>query len=158
MDIPGMWPGREAEKQKLPTKIIVWVQAQNLVTVPRIHIIVRKYFAMGVVCMQGYRRRSDITVAWPNAKMSFVDPDIGLGLAMESRIAEAADPEAEKERVFEEWTEGSSPWGAAGLYGIHDIIDPRDTRKFIVQTLEMLRGTRDKVIGEHRLQNWPVGF
>lgn len=158
MDIPGMYPGRDAERLKLPTKIIVWAQAQNLVTVPRINIILRKYFAMGVICMQGSRRRTDITVAWPNAKMSFVDPDIGLGLAMESRIAEASDPEAEKERVFQEWTEASSPWQAAGLYGIHDIIDPRETRKFIVQALDMLRGNRDKVIGEHRLQNWPVGF
>ena len=158
MDIPGMYPGKSAERQKLPGKIIVWVQAQNLVTVPRIHIIVRKYFAMGVLCMQGNRRRNDITVAWPNAKMSFVDPDIGLGLAMESRIAEAEDPEAEKKKVLQEWTEGSTPWDAAGLYGIHDIIDPEDTRKFIVQTLEMLRGNRDKVIGEHKLQNWPVCF
>jgi acetyl-CoA carboxylase carboxyltransferase component len=123
-----------------------------------VHVIVRKYFAMGVVCMQGTRRRTDITVAWPTSKMSFVDPDIGLGLAMESRIAEAADPEAERERVLQEWTEGSAPWDAAGLYGIHDIIDPRDTRKFIAQALEMLRGNREKVIGEHRLQNWPTGF
>jgi propionyl-CoA carboxylase beta chain len=113
---------------------------------------------MGVVCMQGNRKKTDITVSWPNAKMSFVDPDIGLGLAMESRINEAPDPEAEKERVLQEWTEGSAPWDAAGLYGIHDIIDPRDTRKFIVQALEMLRGSREKVISEHRLQNWPVGF
>lgn len=158
MDIPGMFPGREAERLKLPTKIIVWLQAQNMVTVPRIHIILRKYFAMGVVAMQGNRRKTDITVAWPSAKMSFVDPEIGLGLAMEGRIAEAADPEAEKERVLQEWTKGSAPWDAAALYGIHDIIDPADTRKFIVQALEMLRGTRDKVISEHRLQNWPVGF
>ena len=158
MDIPGMFPGKEAEKQKLPSKIIVWLQAQNMVTVPRIHIILRKYFAMGVVCMQGNRKNTDITVSWPSAKMSFVDPDIGLGLAMESRIAGADDPEAEKERVHEEWTEGSAPWGAAGLYGIHDIIDPHDTRKFIVQALDMLRGNRDKVIGRHLLQNWPVSL
>jgi acetyl-CoA carboxylase carboxyltransferase component len=158
MDIPGMFPGKEAEKLKLPTKIIVWLQAQNMVTVPRIHVVMRKYFAMGIVAMHGFRRRTDITVAWPNAKMSFVDPDIGLNLAMESRIAEAADPEAEKARVLQEWTEGSTPWGAAGLYGIHDIIHPADTRKFIVQSLDMLRGARGKVLSEHRLQSWPVGF
>lgn len=158
MDIPGMFPGRDAERLKLPLKIMIWVQAQNLVTVPRIHIIVRKYYAMGVVCMQGNRKRTDIIAAWPTSKMSFVDPDIGLFLAMESRIAEAPDPELERERVREEWTVGSTPWDAAGLYGVHDIIDPRDTRKFIYQSLEMLRGDRDKVIGEHQLRNWPTGF
>ncbi len=59
---------------------------------------------MGIVAMHGYRRRTDITVAWPNDRMSFVDPDIGLTLVMESRIAGAADPEAEKARVLQEKT------------------------------------------------------
>ena len=102
MDIPGMFPGREAEKLKLPLKIMVWVQAQNLVTVPRVNIIVRKYYAMGVLCMQGYLKRTDIVASWPTARMSFIDPDIGFGLAMESRIAGTPDPEAEKKRVREE--------------------------------------------------------
>jgi acetyl-CoA carboxylase carboxyltransferase component len=158
MDIPGMFPGREAEKLKLPTKIMVWLQAQNLVTVPRIHIIVRKYYAMGVLCMQGHLKRTDLIVAWPTARLSFVDPEIGLELAMESRIQEAKDPEAEKQRVREEWMASSPPWGAAGVYGVHDIIDPRDTRKFIVQALDTLRGNKEKVISEHRLQDWPTGF
>ncbi len=158
MDIPGMFPGREAEKLKLPLRIMVWVQAQNLVTVPRVHIIVRKYYAMGVVCMQGNLRRTHILGAWPTARLSFVDPEIGLELAMESRIKEAKDPEAEKQRVREEWAASSPPWGAAGLYGAHDVIDPRVTRKFIYQSLEMLRGNREKVISEHRLQDWPTGF
>jgi acetyl-CoA carboxylase carboxyltransferase component len=77
---------------------------------------------------------------------------------MEGRIREAKDPEAEKRRVREEWMTASSPWGAAGVYGLHDIIDPRDTRKFIFQALDMLRGNRAKVISEHRLQDWPTGF
>jgi len=158
MDIPGMFPGREAEKLKLPTKIMVWLQAQNLVTVPRIHIIIRKYYAMGVMCMQGNLKRTDIIAAWPTARLSFVDPEIGLELAMESRIKGAKDPALEKQRVREEWNAASSPWGAAGVYGLHDVIDPRDTRKFIFQAFDMLRGNREKVISEHRLQDWPTGF
>lgn len=158
MDIPGMFPGKEAEKLKLPTKIMVWLQAQDLVTVPRIHIIVRKYYAMGVMCMQGTLKRTDIIAAWPTARLSFVDPEIGLELAMESRIKDAKDPEAERQRVREEWNAASAPWGAAGVYGLHDVIDPRDTRKFIFRALDMLRGNREKVISEHKLQDWPTGF
>jgi acetyl-CoA carboxylase carboxyltransferase component len=73
-------------------------------------------------------------------------------LSARERVEKLLDPGSEK------WKAASSPWGAAGVYGLHDIIDPRDTRKFIFQTLEMLRGNRDKVIGEHRLQDWPTGF
>lgn len=54
--IPGMFSGKDAGKLKLPTKIIVWLPAQNLVTVPGIHIILRKFYAMGVSCMHGYRQ------------------------------------------------------------------------------------------------------
>ncbi len=158
MDIPGMFPGREAEKQKLPTKIMVLVQAQNLVTVSRVHIIVRKYYAMGVMCMQGNLKRTDIIAAWPTARLSFVDPEIGLNLAMESRIRGTADPEAERKRIREEWDAASAPWGAAAAYGLHQVIDPRDTRKFIFQALKILRGNRQQVISEHKLQDWPTGF
>jgi acetyl-CoA carboxylase carboxyltransferase component len=108
--------------------------------------------------MQGTLKRTDIIAAWPTARLSFVDPEIGLELAMESLIKEAKDPEAEKQRGREEWMASSSLWGAAGVYGLHDVIDPKDTRKFIFQTLSKLRGNKEKVIGEHRLQDWPTGF
>jgi len=157
-DIPGMFPGKDAERQKLPTKIVVWLQAQNLVTLPKILIIVRKSYAMGYLCMTGNLKRTDFMVAWPSATISFADPDALLDVAAESRIARAQDPEAEKERVLEEWAIDSAPWGGAGLYGLQDVIDPRDTRKFIAQALDIARGERGKIISEHRLQNWPTGF
>ncbi len=157
LDIPGMFPGRDAEKLKLPTKIMVWAQAQNLATVPRINIVIRKDYAMGGNVMLSHKE-TNITVAWPSARMAFVDPEIGMSLAGESRIAEAADPEAERQRILEEWATQAAPWGAASVYGLHDVIDPRDTRKFIVQALEQIRGNRDKVISKHRMQFWPTGL
>lgn len=157
LDIPGMFPGRDAEKLKLPTKIMVWQQAQGLTTVPRINIVIRKNYAMGGNVMLS-KKATNVTVAWPSARMAFVDPELGMSLAGESRIAEAADPEAERQRMLEEWAIQAAPWGAASVYGMHDVIDPRDTRKFIVRALEMIRGNRDKVISKHRMQNWPTGL
>jgi len=157
MDIPGMFPGKEMETGGMPQVVVNWLAAQGLATVPRVTIAIRKQYAMGALVMMG-RGPTSIVAAWPTARMSFVDPEIAINFAMGSRISAAQDPEAEKERMREEWTRQSTPWGAAEAYAIHDVIDPRDTRKFIVQSLDILRGNRDKVISEHRMQNWPYGF
>jgi len=156
MDIPGMLPGKDAERLKLPTKVMVWEQAQGLATVPKIQIVIRKDYAMGAVVMGG--RGDVINAAWPSAKMSFVDPDIGIDLAMAARIEGALDKEAERARIREEWAAESAPWGAAANFGLCDVIDPTDTRRFIVKTLQIIRGNRDKVISEHKMRDWPGGF
>ncbi|MDD5288691.1 MAG: carboxyl transferase domain-containing protein [Dehalococcoidales bacterium] len=156
MDIPGMFPGRDVERQKLVTKIMVWEQAQGLATVPQIQIAIRKDYAMGAAVMGG--KGDVVNVAWPSAQMSFVDPDVGIELAMAARIADAKDKDAERARIRAEWSEKSAPWGAAANYGVCDVIDPTDTRRFIFQALQAIRGTREKVIGEHKMQDWPGGF
>jgi acetyl-CoA carboxylase carboxyltransferase component len=51
-----------------------------------------------------------------------------------------------------------SPYGPAGIHGLHDVIDPRDTRKHIIQTLEIYQDNGTGAIGEHKLANWPTKF
>jgi acetyl-CoA carboxylase carboxyltransferase component len=52
----------------------------------------------------------------------------------------------------------ASPYGAAGNHFIHDVIDPGETRKYIINALEVSYNQRRKGIGEHRLANWPTKF
>ena len=52
----------------------------------------------------------------------------------------------------------ASPYGAAGMNYIHDIIDPRETRDYIIKALDICRDSRSGGIGEHRLANWPTKF
>ncbi|HPQ43769.1 MAG TPA: carboxyl transferase domain-containing protein [Syntrophales bacterium] len=154
-DIPGMYPGMESERQKIPTKIVVMIEAQELATVPKIHILVRKAYGIGWRCMCGGQQ--DIIAAWPTASISFVDPEIGIEVVHGRRLAEDQNSEAERKRLLEEWSVESSPWGGAGITPL-EIIDPADTRKFIATSLDILRGNRSGGIGEHKLANWPTGF
>lgn len=50
-----------------------------------------------------------------------------------------------------------SPYKAAGKHLIDDIIDPRDTRKFLSKTLEFACA-KNGAKSERRLANWPTGF
>ena len=86
--------------------------------------------------------------------MSFVDPAIAANVVHGSKDA---DPK-EKERLIESMVEDASPFGAAGLFHIHDVIDPRHTRRYIIDALEITRDTATGGIGEHKLANWPTKF
>lgn len=154
-DIPGMFPGMDAERQKLPTKIMVLLQAIGLVTVPKVGVLLRKAYGIGWRCMGV--SQDDMYAAWPIASISFVDPATGIELVHGRKLARAAQPEAEKKRLVEEWAIDSAPWGAAMVSPL-EIIDPVDTRKWIFEALDILRGNRGNAIGEHQLANWPTGF
>lgn len=157
-DVPGMFPGSEAEKQRLPTKIINWLEAESLATVPKIAVVLRKAYGIGWGCMMQTGQTADFTVAWPTASISFVDPEIGIDLVHGSKIAQSQDPEVEREQLEKEWAVDSAPWKAAEQAYFDDIIDPKDTRKFIAEALDIARGKRGNTISKHKLQNWPTSF
>jgi acetyl-CoA carboxylase carboxyltransferase component len=52
----------------------------------------------------------------------------------------------------------ASPFGAAGKHFIHDVIDPRETRNYIIKALEISYNSRMKGLSEHKLANWPTKF
>lgn len=157
-DVPGMFPGSISEKQKLPGKIINWVTAGQLATVPKFSITIRKAYGIGWNVMLSPYEYADFCVAWPTASISFVDPLIGVDLVHGSKIAKAADPEAERAHLLDEWGDTSLPWKAAEEQHLDDVIDPRDTRKWIYEALEIARGRRGSTIGQHRMQTWPTTF
>lgn len=158
IDVPGMFPGSAAEKQKLPGKIVNWLETEQLATVPKISITLRKAYGMGWNIMMSPGEGADFTVAWPIASISFVDPVIGIELVHGSKIAEAGDPRAEREKLRRLWSTETAPWKAAEQHYFEDIIDPRDTRKFIAEALDIARGKKGRLISEHKLQYWPTTF
>lgn len=154
-DVPGMLPGLEAERQKIPTKIMVLLQALGMVTVPKVSVLLRKAYGIGWRCMGA--DQSHLQAAWPMASLSFVDPATGIELVYGRKLSQARDPESEKKRLLEEWAINSAPWDAAGVSSL-EVIDPRDTRKWIAEALDIVRGSRGNGIGQHQLAKWPTGF
>jgi acetyl-CoA carboxylase carboxyltransferase component len=52
----------------------------------------------------------------------------------------------------------TAAWGLAELYEAQDVIDPRDTRDYLIRTLEAHRLRMKKGVGEHLLRNWPTSY
>ncbi len=157
-DIPGFLVGKEAERKRVAARVMNYMNALGLITVPKISIIVRKSYGMAFWNMCGSGCAADFLVAWPTAEMSFVDPEIAANVVFGNKNMESAERRDERENMIQQMVKDASPYGAAGLHYIQDVIDPRETRNFIIRALEITQDTRTAGIGEHRLANWPTKF
>lgn len=157
-DTPGNLVGAPAEKRKIPLKIMVWMEALALATVPKISIIVRKAYGMAISHMCGTNCGPDFIAAWPSADISFMSPEAAANVVYFRRIQAAEDPEAEKEKFIKQMEYESAPWKAVTKGQLDEVIDPRDTRKYIIDCLDILHGCRGGFISRKYLQSWPTGF
>ncbi len=99
----------------------------------------------------------DFIFAWPSADISFMAPEVAANVVYAAKIAQAKDPDEERKKAIQEMRLASAPWRAAGFGYLDDVIDPRDTRKIIIQSLELARGNNGGM-SQRRLANWPTSF
>ncbi len=157
-DIPGFLVGKEAERRRVAARVMNYMNALGLLTVPRISIIVRKTYGMAFWNMCGSGCGADFLVAWPSAEMSFVDPAIAANVVYGGKSSAADKQSEEWQALMQQLVDDASPYGAAGRHYIHDVIDPGETRAYIIRALEISYNQRRRGIGEHRLANWPTKF
>ena len=53
---------------------------------------------------------------------------------------------------------GGSAYDLAAVYGVKDVIDPRETRAYVIEMLKVHRSRLTNGIGEHLLGNWPTSY
>ena len=92
------------------------------------------YFSLG----GGSHLGAESVVAWPGAEISFMDPQVGVNVVHNETIANAVDPEQERDRLIAEWTKDTDPFGAAGIMEIDEIIDPTETRAWLRTYLDRI--------------------
>jgi methylmalonyl-CoA decarboxylase subunit alpha len=156
-DTPGFRISSEAEKAKMPTKIMVWNQALALSTVPKISVVIRKSIGAAYGNMCGPGMGGDLIVAWPTAEINFTGPEVGINVVYGRELALAEDPKEARRHLLENWSFDSSPYNAAAKHLIDDVIHPRDTRKFLCQSLEFLL-TKKREKSQRLLATWPTGI
>jgi acetyl-CoA carboxylase carboxyltransferase component len=157
-DTPGHLVGRPAEQKRIPTKIMTWMEAMALSTVPKICIIIRKAYGMAISNMCGTNCGPDFIAAMTTAEISFMSPQAAANVVYLRRIEAADDPEKERAELIRQMELESSPFPAASVGLLDDIIDPRETRRYIIDRLEFLRRCKGDFISESRLETWPTGL
>jgi acetyl-CoA carboxylase carboxyltransferase component len=151
-DTPGHLVGKDAERKNVGAKVVRAQQALFQVTVPKISILIRKSYGKACMNMCGPGAGPDFIVAWPTAEIGFMDPEIAADVVYGNLSEEA------RKESLETMIGDLDPYPAAGAYYLHDIIDPRDTRAYLINILQVIRDSRDKGMSQHRLANWPTKF
>ncbi|KHE72788.1 methylmalonyl-CoA decarboxylase [Halobacillus sp. BBL2006] len=154
-DTPGFRISSRAEKQKMPSKIMNWNTALAKSTVPKYSIVIRKSIGAAYGNMCGPGMGADVVAAWPHAEINFTGPEVGVNVVYGKHIRNSEDPNKERARYLEQWNFDSSPNKAAGKFLIQDIIEPNQTRSFLIRFLESANAS-GAVKSKRRLADWPM--
>ena len=98
-------------------------------------------------------------VASVSAEIGFMDPAVGVNVAFGSKLAAIADEaerEAERARLAAEVGEATSPYEAAGVLRVDDVIDPAETRRILAEDLGRLARRPLTPPANRVLASWPT--
>ena len=154
VDQPGFLIGLEGEKRWAPGRIMNWMNALTQGTMPKIAITLRKNYGQAYLNMGG-GRNADENAAWPTADLGFMDPAVGVNVL--HGVRKEDDPER-FEQLLQEISRDSSAWALAGLYEAQAIVDPRETRQYLLDVLDVHFDRASQGVGAHHLSNWPTSF
>src|SRR5207248_11571452 len=145
-DVPGFLPGTQQEWGGIIRHGAKLLYAYCEATVPKLTVITRKAYGGAYDVMSSKHIRGDYNVAWPSAEMAVMGADGAVNILYREELAKAADPAAERRRLIEEYNDKfASPWVAAELGYLDDVIAPEDTRPRLIAALEMLRNKRQSL-------------
>ena len=107
-------------------------------TVPKVNVIVGKAYGSAYVAMNSKSIGADLVYAWPDVQIGMMDS------ALAAKIMYAdADAEVLKEKAAAYQELQSSPMSAARRGYVDAIIEPADTRKYVIGAFEMLFTKRE---------------
>ena len=146
VDVPGFLPGTDQEYGGIIRHGAKLLYAYCEATVPRVQVITRKGYGGAYVVMNSKSIGCDLAFAWPSAEIAVMGPQGAVGIIFRKEIESASDPEARRAELIEEYAERfANPYIAAERGYVDDVIDPRETRRVLVRSLEMLRTKKEKL-------------
>jgi acetyl-CoA carboxylase carboxyltransferase component len=146
VDVPGFLPGVDQEHGGIIRHGAKLLYAYCEASVPRVQVVTRKAYGGAYVVMNSKSIGADLAFAWPSAELAVMGPQGAVEIAYRKEIQAAADPEARKAELVEEYTERfANPYQAAERGYVDDVIDPADTRIKLIASLELLRSKREEL-------------
>ncbi len=138
-DVTGFFPGVKQEHGGIIRHGAKILYAYSEATVPKITVITRKAFGGAYVALNSKSIGADLVFAWPNAEIAVMGPEGAANIIFAKDIANSDNPEQTRQEKIDEYRDKfANPYIAAGLGMVDDVIDPRETRMKLIQSLEML--------------------
>jgi acetyl-CoA carboxylase carboxyltransferase component len=141
-DTPGFMVGPEAETHALVRRVCrMFVNGANL-SVPLFVVVPRKGYGLGAQAMAGGSYAAPMfTVSWPSGEFGGMGLEGAVRLAYRNELAAIEDPTARdaefRRRVDDLYARGKAI-AVASILEIDDVIDPAETRRWLMRALRMV--------------------
>ena len=133
VDVPGFLPGTTQEYGGIIKHGAKLLYAFAEATVPKITIITRKAYGGAYDVMSSKHIGADINYAYQSAEIAVMGADGAVNIIFRDKLTEE-----DRTKAVDDYKKNfASPYKAAEMGYIDEIIYPRQTRKKIVQALEM---------------------
>ncbi len=139
-DTPGMMVGPDVEETALVRHCSrLFVTGANL-SVPTITVVTRKAYGLGAQAMMGGSTKAPLAcLAWPTGEFGGMGLEGAVRLGYRKELEAVEDP-AERDALFREMVdrlyEHGKALSVATHFEIDDVIDPADTRRWLVALLD----------------------
>ena len=144
-DTPAFLPAVEEETRGLIRHGARMVMANSVATVPQVTVVLRKHYGGGRLAMPGQFLGGDISVAWPTHEPGLMGAEGAVNILYRRELAAIEDEdlrqEQKKKRIME------MEWGLDMMVReeAQKIIDPRETRPFLIKALRWLKNRKQEL-------------
>ena len=140
MDVPGFFPGKEQEEKGIIRHGAKMLYAYAEATVPKITIVLRKGYGGAKQALCTREMGADQLFVWPGVELAVMGGGGAVNVLYKREIEQSPDPaKTRAEKIAEYQERFNGPFEALAKQFAHAAIRPHETRKRLIQSLEILR-------------------
>ena len=114
-------------------------------TVPKVNVVIGKAYGSAYVTMNSKAIGADITIAWPDAEIGTMDAKLAAKIICDGQGADAIEACAKEYAALQLSADSAAKRGY-----VDQIVEPCDTRKYVIGAFEMLLTKReDRPVKKH---------
>jgi propionyl-CoA carboxylase beta chain len=142
VDVPGFLPGTNQEFGGIILHGAKLLYAYAEATVPKLTVITRKAYGGAYDVMASKHIRADFNASWPTGEIAVMGPEGAVNIIFRREIEEASknggDPAERRAELVADYTERfANPYIAAERGYLDDVIEPEETRPWLIKALEL---------------------
>lgn len=156
VDTPGYLPGVAQEHGGIIRHGAKLLYAYSEATVPKMTVITRKAYGGAYLAMCAKSLGADVAIAWPTAQIAVMGAQGAANIVFRKDIESAEDPAAKRaEKIAEYEDKFSNPYCAASRGLVDMVIEPDNTRYYLIKSLDSLLSKKESRPGKKH-GNLPV--
>jgi acetyl-CoA carboxylase carboxyltransferase component len=140
MDVPGFFPGKQQEEKGIIRHGAKMLYAYAEATVPKITVVLRKGYGGAKQALCTREMGADQLLVWPGVELAVMGGGGAVNVLFKREIEQSPDPaKTRAEKIAEYQERFNGPFEALSKQFAHAAIRPFETRRRLIQCLEILR-------------------